>query len=88
MDAQTIRTAADIYEFVQQLKIECNRNGRADLTARFDDAFTLGSSGLEILGAIRKIFSEERFEIERLLGRNGKNGVDAVISFVDGAFGR
>jgi hypothetical protein len=88
MCPERISTSQDIYDLVERLKDECKKDARTDLIARFDDALGLGSSGLEIMGAIRKVFSDDRFEIERLLGPDGKDEVDAVIAFVDKAFGR
>jgi hypothetical protein len=88
MTALQITTSNDVYQLVERLKIACQQNGATELFNRLDDAMNLGSSALEILGAIRQTFINNRSEVERLLGRNGKEEVDSVIAFVDKAYGR
>jgi hypothetical protein len=88
MNTQKINTSADIYQLVKQLQVESGKNGLPDLAAQLADALSLGSSGLEILGAIRKTFIENRSTIERMLGPTGKDQIDMAITFVDKAFGR
>jgi len=88
MNAQNINSTADIYDLVEKLKIECRNNGLGDLATQLDGAMSLGSSGLEILGAIRKVFVENRTTIEHLLGPTGRERSGQVIAFVDKAFGR
>jgi len=87
MEDQAIKTAFDVYELVDGLKTELNKNGFTDLAAELDDAMHLGSSGLEILGAIRNIFVEHRADIVKLLGPRGESEVNSVVSFVDSSFG-
>ena len=72
-----MNTTEDVYRFVQRLKAESERQGEVSLASRLDDALNLGSSGLEILGAI-----------ERLLGPDGDVEARQIVSFVDRAFGR
>ncbi len=48
----------------------------------------LGSSGLEILGALQQTVISYRGEIENLLGPARSQDIDDVIAFVDKAFGR
>ena len=55
MTDHTIATANDVYAFVAQLKTEADKCGNTYFARELDDALHLGSSGLEILGAIRKI---------------------------------
>jgi hypothetical protein len=88
MTTLQITTPNDVYQLVERLKTACQQNGAAELFNRLDDAMNLGSSALEILGAIRQTFIGNRSEVERLLGRNGKEEVDGVIAFVDKAYGR
>ncbi len=88
MMAFQIKTADDVYRFVERLKSQCRENGAIDLFAELDDALSLGSSGLEILGAIRQAIINNRASIERLLGAAGKDEANQVVAFVDEAFGR
>ena len=83
-----ITTANDVYAFVAQLKTEAEKHGNIDLATELDDAVHLGSSGLEILGAIRKTLIENHGEVESLLGSDGYRKAAHVIAFVDKAFGR
>jgi hypothetical protein len=84
----TITTTNDIYAFVAQLKTEAEKRGDTDFASELDDALHLGSSGLEILGAIRKTLVENHGEVESLLGSDGWKKAANVIAFVDKAFGR
>jgi hypothetical protein len=88
MTAPTITTTDEVYAFVAQLKAEAEKRGDTNFAAELDDALCLGSSGLEILGAIRKMLIENRAKVESLLGADGQNKAVQVITFVDKAFGR
>jgi hypothetical protein len=88
MNTQIINSASDLYQLVGHLKVECDKNGLTELATPLDDALNLGSSGLEILGAIRQTFVKNRITIQRLLGPSGKAQIERVINFVDTAFGR
>jgi hypothetical protein len=81
-------TANDVYAFVAQLKTEAEKRGNSDFASELDDALHFGSSGLEILGAIRKTLVENHREVESLLGSDGWKKAAKVIAFVDKAFGR
>jgi hypothetical protein len=58
-----IGSAEGVYAFVAQLKAEAEKHGERDLAMELDGAPDLGSSGLEILGAIRKIVTENHLKI-------------------------
>lgn len=88
MSASHIKTTDDVYQFVERLKSECQKNGATELFAQLDDSLHLGSSGLEMLGAIRQTIIDNRASIERLLGASGKDEANQVVGFVDSAFGR
>lgn len=88
MSELKIKTADDVYRFVERLKSECQKQRATDLVTQLDDALHQGSSGLEILGAIRQTIISNRASIERLLDRAGKNEANQVVAFVDRAFGR
>ena len=78
----------DVYHFVERLMSECRKGNELGLLGQLDDALHLGSSGLEILGAIRKVLVENRGVVVRLLGSTGGAAADKVIAFVDKAYGR
>ena len=84
----TITTANEVYAFVTQLKTQAEKHGDADLASKLDDALHLGSSGLEILGAIRETLIENHSQVEALVGSDGWQKAAQVIAFVDKAFGR
>ncbi len=88
MTAPTITTADEVYAFIAQLKAEAEKQGDTNFATELDDALYLGSSGLEILGAIRKTLIENRGKVESLIGADGQNKAAQVIAFVDRAFGR
>jgi hypothetical protein len=88
MSAFEIQTVDDVYQFVERLKTECQKNEATQLLAQLDDALHLGSSSLEVLGAVRQTIISNRASIERLLGAAGKNDANQVVAFVDQAFGR
>lgn len=78
----------DVYRYVERLMSECRKCDESALFKQLDDALHLGSSGLEMLGAIRRALIENRVTVVRLLGPTGKEEADRVIAFVDKAFGR
>ena len=84
----TITTTNEVYAFVAQLKTEAEKRGDTDFASELDDALHLGSSGLEILGAVRKTLIENHGEVESLLGSDGRQKAAQVIAFVDKTFGR
>ena len=88
MSNSQIKTADDVYRFVERLKVQSEKGGLRELATQLDDALHLGSSGLEILGAIRQTVIENRIAIEQMLGSSGKDETEQVIAFVDRAFGR
>jgi hypothetical protein len=88
MVTPTITTANEVYAFIADLKTECGKHGVNDLANKLDDALCLGSSGLEILGAIRITLAENRAKVESLLGSEGLRKAEQVIAFVDRTYGR
>lgn len=88
MITPTITTANEVYAFIADLKTECEKHGVTDLNDKLDDALCLGSSGLEILGAIRNALVENRAKVESLLGSVGLSKATQVIDFVDRTYGR
>lgn len=73
-------TTEDVYELVRLLIEKSLRNNDNVLAGKLNDAIQLGSSGLEILGAIRNVFISESNKINRLIDRKKTK---EVIQFVD-----
>ncbi len=88
MSNSQIITSDDVYRFVERLKVQSEKGGLQELATQLDDALHLGSSGLEILGAIRQAVIENRIAIEQMLGPSRKDEAEQVIAFVDRAYGR
>ena len=80
-----ITTTEQIYEFVEQLQHGAREHGYDDIAERLDDAMHLGSSGLEILGAIRSVLQDEKQRLQKIT-ENQK--IEGAIAFVDKSFGR
>ena len=88
MTTATITTTDEVYRFIEQLKAEAEKHEDTALATELDDALHLGSSGLEILGAIRETLIASLSKVEKLLGSKGLNRAKQIIAFVDKAFGR
>lgn len=88
MNSFQIVTVHDVYRFVEHLKSECQKNGMLELYGQLDDDLHLGSSGLEVLGALRQTLINNSLTIEQLLGPAGNEWTDQIIAFVDKTFGR
>jgi hypothetical protein len=88
MTTKKITTAGDVYQFVERLKTASQQDGTPELYRQLDQAMRVGSSSLEILGAIRQAVIGNRSDIERLLGPDGRLCADQVVAFVDKAYGR
>ena len=80
-----IKTVDQVYNFINEIKQGCIKYGYNDIATRLEDAMHLGSSGLEILGAIRTILLEEQ---TRLLNIANKDELNSIVKFVDKAYGR
>jgi hypothetical protein len=88
MNAPRTINTDDVYRFVDGLMAECRKTGQSGLLEELDDALHLGSSGLEILGSVRKTLIPHRGTIAKLLGSIATDEADNVIAFVDKAYGR
>jgi hypothetical protein len=82
-----IDTVLDVYHFVRVLSAECKTNGATDVYEELDDALHLGSSGLEILNALRAVLLRNRAIVEQLLGTVGSEQAREIVHFVDRALG-
>jgi hypothetical protein len=76
-----------VYRFVRQLSAVCRLKGRADLVEPFDAALHLGSSGLEILGAIATAIEANRPALTAILPRHMAGQLDEAVAFARQCFG-
>jgi hypothetical protein len=81
-----IRTANEVYDFVRRLKAACVAEGAPDLCKKLDDSMRLGSSGLEILGAIRGTIIANRQKIDEILGPSAGEEIGRILGFINRAF--
>ncbi len=79
-----ITTTNEIYEFVELAKNRCRQNGDLEIANQLDDAMQLGSSGLEILGAIKAVLVSQAITLEKLVDRAS---IQEVVKYVDQAYG-
>ena len=88
MKADPIKSTDDVYRFVEQLKETARQNGCQELYTELDDALLVGSSSLEILGAIRQAILRNWVHIHAIGRPKDLTDAKIVIDFVDAAFGR
>lgn len=79
-----ITTPNEVYEFAELAAKRCREHGYDDIAQQFDDAMHLGSSGLEILGAIKTVVLSQLARLETLFDRAT---IEEVAQYVDRAFG-
>lgn len=79
-----ITTTDSFYEFIELAIQKCRDHGYSDIAQQLDDAMHLGSSGLEILGAIKAVIVTRRAELEIVFD---KYTLDELIRYVNEAFG-
>lgn len=79
-----IATTDEIYAFVELTMKRCGERGLGDISQQLDDAMHLGSSGMEILGAIRAVLIAQA---ARLTGIVEQATIQEVIDFVNKSFG-
>lgn len=79
-----ITTTIEIYEFTELAMQKCREHGYDDVAQQLDDAMHLGSSGLEILGAIKATFIDETATLEKVVD---KTKIQDVVKYVNRAFG-
>lgn len=79
-----ITTTDDVYQFTELAMRKCREHGYGDVAQQLDDAMHLGSSGLEILGAIKTTFIAQAATLERVVD---KGKMEAVVQYVNKAFG-
>lgn len=79
-----ITSTKEVYEFVHVVVRKCREHGHNDIVQQLDDATHLGSSGLEILGAIKRVFVAEMARLEGIVD-NAK--MKDVVQYVNKMFG-
>ena len=78
-------TLDHIYRIVDDVIERCRSDGSTALADDLSQSKQLGSSALEILGAIRSCFIKNREQVAHAVG---DPKVADVIEFIDRAFGR
>ncbi|MCA9279240.1 MAG: hypothetical protein H6815_08060 [Phycisphaeraceae bacterium] len=79
-----ITTINEVYEFVELAMQECQEHGFDDVVQQLDDAMHLGSSGMEVLGAIKSTLASESAKLEKVID---KAKLQEVVQYVNKAFG-
>jgi hypothetical protein len=79
-----ITTTTEIYEFTELTMKKCREQGYTELAQQLEDAMHLGSSGLEILGAIKAIFLDQATALEKIVD---KAKLQEVVMYAEKAFG-
>lgn len=82
-----ITSMPEVYSLVDELRAECKRHKIDRIGDMLGDAMALGSSGLEILGAIRSVLVRERDNLVRVVDKNTVIAIDNVIDFAAKSFG-
>ena len=77
-------TTEEVYALVKLVIEQSRKNAYDDIAEKLDDAMHLGSSGLEILGAIKIVFMSESNRISKLI--DGEKVKD-VIHYVNNTYG-
>lgn len=79
-----ISTSQELYALVDFVIQQSRVRGLLDIAQQLEDALHLGSSGLEILGAIKNIFVAQNTELEKILE---KEKIEEVVKYVTKAYG-
>ena len=79
-----ISTSQEFYALVDFVIRQSRVRGLLDIAQQLEDALHLGSSGLEILGAIKNIFVAQKAELEKILE---KEKIEEVVKFESKAYG-
>jgi hypothetical protein len=79
-----IATPSEVYEFTELAIRRCREQGYDDVAQQLDAAMHLGSSGLEILGAIKTTFIAHAEPLETVVD---KGKMQEILRYVDKAFG-
>ena len=79
-----ITTTNEVYEFTELTMKKCREHGYDDIAQQFDDAMHLGSSGLEILGAIKAVLMSNAARMENVVD---KAEAQEVVKYVNRVFG-
>ena len=79
-----ITTTNEVYEFAELAVKKCRKHGYDDVAQQLDDAMHLGSSGLEILGAIRATLIGQAETLEKVVD---KTEMQDIVKYVNRAFG-
>jgi len=79
-----IKTINEIYEYVDMMAKKCRDYGFKDIAQQLDNAMYLGSSGLEILGAIKNIIIMNTIKLNEIADREK---MEEIVAYVNSAYG-
>jgi hypothetical protein len=74
----------EVYAFVELAIRRCHEHGCDDIAQQLDDAMHLGSSGMEILGAIKVTFVAQFRRLEMIVE---KTPIEDAIRYVNRSYG-
>jgi hypothetical protein len=77
-----------IYRFVDEAVRACRRRGDEKMAGEFESALRLGSSGLEILGAVAAVVEQNRGRLLTTLAPEQVQWLDPVLAFARRSFGQ
>lgn len=80
-----VTNTTEIYKFVNIVSKQCHTDGKDEIALKFENALKLGSSALEILGAIRSLIISERDYLEKYYHAKY---LSEIVDYVDVIFGR
>lgn len=82
-----ITNMSQVYDFIQQIIKICNEQEQLkNISLRLENVLSLGSSGLEILGAIGTVLSEEHQKLKGTSVDMAK--IEEVIQFARESFNK
>lgn len=82
-----ISNVDEFYAFISVVIRECQASGANDIANQLEQAKDLGSSGLEIIGAMRRTLREHQAALAQFLPRATAERVPEAIAFVDRCYG-
>ena len=70
-----VTTTIPVYDIINRIIQDSRNAGHEDIAKKLDSAMHLGSSGLEIIGAIKTVLETNRNEIEKFATKSEINGI-------------
>lgn len=82
-----ISSINEVYKFVDKLIVICKDNELCNIAESLNNALNLGSSGLEIIGAIKNILKTNKRKLQQILSPEDITTLKQVILFVNKCYG-